>query len=149
MLEAGLACNRLYEKTTDTPEQGQEKVPAFRRSWKDYPRGYPMLAERIALKPQTAIYRRFDALNSRRILYLQAELFILEKRLRKMEEREEKKDDEIGKEPSHRYAVDYERMLEDQNGKGKLHLELLGRVSETLSQYSELERRQQYKPRTI
>lgn len=126
------------EKATDTPGQRQEEASAFVRSWEGYPKGYPMLAERIALKPQTAIYRRFAALNSRRILYLHAELCILERRLRKIEKEEKERDDGSGKRPSHRYAADYERMLEHQDGDGKPHLELLGTIGEKLNQYSEL-----------
>ncbi|XP_014562215.1 hypothetical protein COCVIDRAFT_84933 [Bipolaris victoriae FI3] len=125
------------EKATDTPGQRQEEASAFVRSWEGYPKGYPMLAERIALKPQTAIYRRFAALNSRRILYLHAELCILERRLRIIEKEEKERDDESGKRPSHRYAADYERMLEHQDGDGKPHLELLGTIGEKLNQYNE------------
>ncbi|EMD70237.1 hypothetical protein COCSADRAFT_78798 [Bipolaris sorokiniana ND90Pr] len=136
MLEAGLARTPEHEKTTDTTGQTQEEDSAFGRSWKGYPGGYPMLAERIALKPQTAIYRRFDALNSRRILYLQAELCILENRLRSMEETEDE-ENKRDERRFHGFAIDYERMLEEENGEGKPHLELLGRIGEKLSQYNE------------
>ncbi|EUC42999.1 hypothetical protein COCMIDRAFT_102020 [Bipolaris oryzae ATCC 44560] len=136
MLEAGLIRTSVYEKTTDAPQQGQEMSPVFGRSWDTYPGGYPMLAERIALKPQTAIYRRFDALNSRRILYLQAELCSLESRLRKMEEQEDQ-ENKRDKRRFTEFAVDYNCMLKAKDGEGKPHLELLERIGEKLSQYNE------------
>ncbi|CZR54979.1 uncharacterized protein PAC_04864 [Phialocephala subalpina] len=45
------------------------------------PEGYPKLASRMGHSPQFAIFRRFAALNARNLLYLQAELTALEKRL--------------------------------------------------------------------
>ncbi|KAK8199122.1 uncharacterized protein BKA78DRAFT_290817 [Phyllosticta capitalensis] len=45
------------------------------------PPGYPKLAQRMGLKPETAIFRRFAFLNKLNILYLQAELAELEKQL--------------------------------------------------------------------
>ncbi|KAK8225373.1 hypothetical protein HDK77DRAFT_487474 [Phyllosticta capitalensis] len=47
------------------------------------PPGYPRLAERMGLKPQTAIFRRFAFLNKLNLLYLQAELVEIEDELRK------------------------------------------------------------------
>lgn len=92
-----------------------------------------MLAERIAVKPQTAIYRRFDALNARHILYLQAELCILEKQLRVMEHKDKEKD----KEGRLGYAVDYQRMLETQKSQGKEQLVLIRKMHRKLNEYSE------------
>ena len=47
--------------------------------------GYPKLAGQMGLIPETTIFRSFAALQAQNILYLQAELVLLEKRLRKRE----------------------------------------------------------------
>ena len=43
--------------------------------------GYPKLAGKMELRPETSVFRRFGALNSRNLLYLQAEITALEKDL--------------------------------------------------------------------
>ena len=43
--------------------------------------GYPRLAGLLSAKPQTAIFRRFGELNVRNLLYLQAELTVMEHEL--------------------------------------------------------------------
>ena len=45
------------------------------------PEGYPKLAALQGTYPQLGIYRRFSTLNARNLLYLQAELVILETNL--------------------------------------------------------------------
>jgi hypothetical protein len=102
-------------------------------AWKNYPTGYPRLCERIAVKPETGIYRRFDALNARHLLYLQAELCILERRLRQQEVRDKK--DGTGKRSE--YAVDYESMLEEPRNQTKTQLEMIQQMHDKLNQYSE------------
>ncbi|KAH7350639.1 hypothetical protein BKA65DRAFT_476018 [Rhexocercosporidium sp. MPI-PUGE-AT-0058] len=47
--------------------------------------GYPKLASHMGRYSQSAIYRRFGSLNSQNILYMQAELIHLEKKLRALE----------------------------------------------------------------
>ncbi|EOA87883.1 uncharacterized protein SETTUDRAFT_108559, partial [Exserohilum turcica Et28A] len=78
------------------------------------------------------IYRRFDALNARHILYLQAELCILEKQLRVMEHKDKEKD----KEGRLGYAVDYQRMLETQKSQGKEQLVLIRKMHRKLNEYN-------------
>ncbi|KAL2071856.1 hypothetical protein VTL71DRAFT_13091 [Oculimacula yallundae] len=48
--------------------------------------GYPKLACHMGRYAQSAIYRRFGSLNSQNILYMQAELVHLEKRLRNLQD---------------------------------------------------------------
>lgn len=43
--------------------------------------GYPKLAAQMKLQPETFMFRRFSFLNAQNLLYLQAELTILKKRL--------------------------------------------------------------------
>jgi len=47
------------------------------------PRGYRNLALAMGTSPQFAIFKRFGALNAQNLLYLQAELTVLEERLQK------------------------------------------------------------------
>ena len=44
--------------------------------------GYPKLASLIGQKPEAAIFRRFSNLNTENLLYLQAELTLLEQELK-------------------------------------------------------------------
>jgi len=50
-----------------------------------YVKGYPKIAHRMGLVPETAMFRRFGALNARNLLYLQQELAVIEKKLIKQE----------------------------------------------------------------
>jgi len=123
----------MSEKETD-PEapKSVEKDASFTEAWKDYPVGYPRIAERIAVKPETGIYRRFDALNARHILYLQAELCRLEEDLQEQESNDCK--DTVG----HRslYAIDYECMLDEEQADPKKQLKLIHKIHQKLNQYS-------------
>ncbi|TVY80313.1 hypothetical protein LSUE1_G006859 [Lachnellula suecica] len=47
--------------------------------------GYPRLAEHMGGAPEISIFRRFGALNRQNLLYLQAELTVLERELQKLE----------------------------------------------------------------
>jgi hypothetical protein len=47
--------------------------------------GYPKLACHVGTYPECAIYRRFGSLNSQNLLYFQAELTHLERKLRRLE----------------------------------------------------------------
>lgn len=47
--------------------------------------GYPKLAHHMGTYPECAIYRRFGSLNSQNLLYFQAELTHLERKLRRLE----------------------------------------------------------------
>src|SRR5690242_19088228 len=44
-------------------------------------KGYPMMAGRMSVLPEIAMFRRFGALNARNLLYLQNELVCLEEQL--------------------------------------------------------------------
>ena len=128
-LLAMIALDRLEAGLTGTQVHANKRGNVSARSWKTYPGGYPMIAERIASKPQTAIYRRFDALNARRILYLQAELCALEKQLHDIEEEDARKG--LG------YAFNYQRMVEANNGEGNVQAGLVKAMHKKLNEYSE------------
>ena len=46
--------------------------------------GYPKLADYVALEPQSAIFKRFGALNAENLFYMQAEIAGLEEELREI-----------------------------------------------------------------
>jgi hypothetical protein len=54
--------------------------------YKNLTKGYPALSGEMGLLPQIAIFRRFGALGARNLLYLQAELIMLEQELCKAEQ---------------------------------------------------------------
>ncbi|KAH7082626.1 hypothetical protein BKA63DRAFT_583645 [Paraphoma chrysanthemicola] len=58
-----------------------EKAPHPEDPLACYPQGYPKLAVRMALKPETTMLRQFSALSIRNLLYMQAELATLEREL--------------------------------------------------------------------
>ncbi|KAF2748370.1 hypothetical protein M011DRAFT_400388 [Sporormia fimetaria CBS 119925] len=63
---------------TDVPTESHDPL-------KKFVRGYPKLAGRMALVPETAMFRRFRALNFKNLLYLQNEIMTLEKKLQRWE----------------------------------------------------------------
>ena len=61
-----------------------------------------MLADRMGIVPEMAIFRRFGDLNTQNLLYLQAELINYEAELRKLEQRDAKDSGE-----KERYSSDW------------------------------------------
>jgi hypothetical protein len=94
-------------KSAKMTKATRKKKAAILEAWRTRPLGYPRLSERMGVKPETLIFRKFSALNARILLYMQAELIILEKQLQKQEERDIS--DEEGKRC--RYASDYHYLL--------------------------------------
>jgi hypothetical protein len=72
---------------------------------------------------------RFDA---RRILYLQAELSLMEKELRELE----MSDNNSKGDNRSRYAMDYKSMLKEPPSEVRPQLELLEKIHQKLGQYS-------------
>ena len=68
-------------------------------------RGYPRLAGRMGEKPEVAIFRRFNELNAKNLLYMQAELHTLEQKLAEVEVEDAK-----GSPDRAKYATNFESM---------------------------------------
>jgi hypothetical protein len=68
------------DKQADAPKENEHSHPLD-----EFVMGYPRMAARMGLIPETAMFRRFGALNCRNILYLQNELCQLECDLQKLE----------------------------------------------------------------
>lgn len=94
--------------------------------------GYPRLSGQMGLIPETQIFRSFRALNARNLLYLQAELNVLEEELQKIEV-EDSKDVENGKTL---YAVDWEWLNQPEDGQETEQRNLVWKIREILEKYS-------------
>ncbi|KAF1950594.1 hypothetical protein CC80DRAFT_554142 [Byssothecium circinans] len=96
--------------------------------------GYPKLAGRMAIIPETAMFRRFGALNARNLLYLQSDLISLEEDLIKLEGDDSKSEEGKKKE----YALDHywlRSSREERDGDTKQR-ELVLEMRETLKEYN-------------
>jgi len=63
-------------------ETGPRSSPALRD---DHPRGYPALARFIGSDKDFFVFRRFNTLSARNLLFLQGELIELEERLQELD----------------------------------------------------------------
>lgn len=102
----------------------------------DRVKGYPKLAGQIELRPETAIFRRFGALNAQNILYLQAELVLLENELRD----QQRADCLSGHPRKSKYAESWYqlRTCQERDDGDVRQLDLILRIRETLRLYSML-----------
>jgi len=93
-------------------------------------RGNPMLAGRMGSIPELSVFRRFGALNSQRLLYLQAELIHLERQLRGREQI----DDGSNKD----YSVDWAKLRNSATCPVEcdLQYELMNKIWDKLREYS-------------
>jgi hypothetical protein len=116
------------EKSRRAKNTKTENVEA----WRTRPLGYPRLSERMGVKPETLIFRKFVALNARMLLYMQAELVDLEATLQYQEERD--LNDVDGNRC--RYAKDFTYLrLSHKDGDTK-QLDLVREIQEKLHVYS-------------
>jgi hypothetical protein len=95
-------------------------------------RGYPKLAGQIGLRPELSIFRRFGALNAENLLYLQAELVLLEKAL----DEQQHIDDASNNLRRSKYALNWYQLKNSERNGNTEQLELVYRIRETLKQYS-------------
>ncbi|KAF2441969.1 hypothetical protein P171DRAFT_366077 [Karstenula rhodostoma CBS 690.94] len=97
------------------------------------PKGYPMLAAQIEKRPELAMFRRFGGLNAENLLYLQAELVLLEDELRK----QQAEDHSSSVEAKAKYALNWYHLRNSRNNGDSKQLDLVHRIRETLWQYNE------------
>jgi hypothetical protein len=102
-----------------------------------YVKGYPSLAAFIAsdLDKSTAIYRRFDRLSARNLLYLQSELQELEARQDALDA-EDLHGDLQAKKSARNWQVLKKRAKEQNNEREKERLELVFEIRDKLKEYS-------------
>lgn len=118
-----------------TKSANKAKRKATIEAWRTRPIGYPRLSERMGVKPETLIFRKFVALNARMLLYMQAELLELERALQKQEERD--LNDTDGKRS--RYASDFSYLLLSHKHGDTTQLELVRKIQGKLEVYSKVQ----------
>jgi hypothetical protein len=96
------------------------------------PEGYPKLAALQGIYPQLGIYRRFATLNARNLLYLQAELVILESDLNKFTLKDYVSEDLTAK----LYHKNWHRLNKRKDGVLNSQYYTMLRVREKLKEYS-------------
>jgi hypothetical protein len=80
-----------FSTESTAPGDAHIKIPPLHH----HDNGHERLASIMGLIPETAIFRRFATLNAKNILYYQAELAYLERRLKRVAEQDRMSDDEI------------------------------------------------------
>lgn len=99
--------------------------------------GYPQLASFMGSQPQNLIFRRFRTLNTKLLLYRQAQLTYLEKELKEAEEK-----DASSPHPKRKlYARDWRELefykSDDENDEGTRQLDLIREIEPLVKDYSE------------
>lgn len=101
----------------------------------DSPRGYPQVANFMGEYPEMAMVRRFRGLNARNLLYLQAELVLIEKELLELEKADAKDTTDPFK---HLYARDFDWLMQSANREGNNQWKLIQKMKEKLKEYSKM-----------
>ena len=101
------------------------------------PEGYPKIAFLMGRSPEYAIFRRYAALNAKNLLYLQAELKILEAKLHDLEEADQNSQHE----DRMIYSRDWETLRDSHNanaiaGNDRSQWSTALNIRETLKEYS-------------
>ena len=107
---------------------------------KDLVTGYPKLAGQMELIPETAIFRRFGALNAQNLLYLQAELIYLEKQLRNCE----LVDNQSRHGSKSKYALDWFWLSQSAIDGDEIQWNFVLKIREKLKEYSKSKIRHVY-----
>ena len=102
----------------------------------DYVKGYPSLAAFIAsdCDKSTAIYRRFDRLSARNLLYLQSELLELEARQDALDAEDSRGTIE-DKESARNWLILQRRAAEPGNTKQKERVKVLKEIRKLMKEY--------------
>src|SRR5277367_11613 len=100
--------------------------------------GYPSLAEFITKDQDAAIYRKFERLSARSLLYLQSELHDLEGQLQQLDHDDAK---DIGNVEAQKAAREWNYYADEKNSRARLHRELQARIAEKLRAYRTFQRK--------
>ena len=112
LLTYSVSCHAASTLCHDTYHQARNLL---RRHVKTVMEGYAQLAQRMYIYKDLAIVRRFDALNAQNILYLQAELMVLEAKLKKKQAEDCFSDEEEKRWSAHDWQT-LQRVGQDPNG---------------------------------
>ena len=104
----------------------------------DRTNGYASLASFIARDPdnETYIYRKFDELSARNLLYLQSELLYLEVRLKRLDD-EVRGSDDPDMHDAARTWEEFTRQLELGDPKAKEKMDLIIKLRSKIKEYRE------------
>lgn len=94
--------------------------------------GYPTFAEFIARDRDAAIYRRFERLSARNLLYQQSELHELERQLQELDHEDAK---DINNQAARKAAVYWERFINDTSEEGEARRSLQAKIKAKLKEY--------------
>lgn len=123
----------MTEMTTGPSIQGNEAAPSVASSiLGDPPTGYPKFAELMNDIPEMAIFRRFGALNALNLLYLQARLVHIERKLKKAQELDHQSPEGC----KSLYAKDWYFLNESEQDGDESQLQLVEEAREKLNEYS-------------
>ncbi|KAL9599938.1 MAG: hypothetical protein Q9219_003500 [cf. Caloplaca sp. 3 TL-2023] len=96
--------------------------------------GYPSFADFIAADADAAIYRKYERLSARNLLYQQSELHELEEKLQKLDA-EDHKERDTGNAESQRRARFWSHYKRADNERAKEHRELQAEIKAKLKEY--------------
>lgn len=105
----------------------------------NYVSGYPSLAAFIASDPDhsTAIYRRFDRLSARNLLYLQSELVALEKQQDELDKQDLISDKLDGKAKARNWDLLVEKAESGDDGEARKRVTVAKAIREKIKEYSQ------------
>ncbi|KAH7548991.1 hypothetical protein J3E72DRAFT_410348 [Bipolaris maydis] len=99
----------------------------------EYVVGYPKLAAQMEILPELSMFRRFGALNAQNLLYMQAELAYLEKKLRERQQIDA--NDPSGKRSA--YALNWFWLKGSENTDAGEQQALILRIRQVLKEYND------------
>jgi len=105
----------------------------------NYVPGYPSLAAFIASDPDhgTAVYRRFDRLSARNLLYVQAELVTLEKKQDELDQHDLNSDNIDAKDKARNWETLLTRAESGSDDEAKERVQVAKGIREKIKEYSQ------------
>ena len=97
--------------------------------------GYPTFAYFIAKDPDAAIYRRFESLSARNLLYQQSRLNYLERQLQDLDKKDAIEAKDINNEAGKRLAREWQHFAHDDNDRAKLRRHLQDSIKVNIKEY--------------
>ena len=139
----GVSSN-VKEQDCGQAEQGPVDIDSSKRP-KEYLEGYSELAEFIASDDDILLFRKFNVLGARNLLYLQAELQELEARLKRIDE-EDMLEMTTTKDISERINIDrgardwdfMTREAQDENGRQAKKMKIVLEIRRAMKEYRNL-----------
>ena len=98
--------------------------------------GYPTFSRFIAKDPDAAIYRKFESLSARNLLYQQSQLNDMERQLEELDSKDAtEKAVDINNEAGERVARDWQHFAHDDNDRAKLRRQVQEKIKQHIKEY--------------